>query len=143
MASCSSDRRIKVWDTASASELFTLNGHLDAVLTIALLPNGWLASGSSDSTIKVWDLEERKEVRTLHGHTNSVVSLQVLKNGNLVSDCGDDALKVWNPYLTRNNLLWSILGFGKRRGSIKTGLLSNDFMVTCCNTPTFRPLDEK
>ena len=49
MASCSADKTIKVWDTSSGTELSTLNGHADEVISIALLPNGWLASGSGDT----------------------------------------------------------------------------------------------
>ena len=133
MASCSADKTIKVWDTSSGIELSTLNGHVDRVLTIALLPNGWLASGSSDTTIKLWSLEERREVRTLRGHTKSVVSLAVLKNGNLVSYSKDDTIKIWNPYLAENNLLTTISGHGNTITILPIGVLSNDFLVTCFN----------
>ena len=131
MASCSVDKTIKVWDTSSGTELSTLNGHADEVISIALLPNGWLASGSGDKSIKVWNVEERKEVKTLRGHTDAIVSLAVLKNGNLVSYSHDDTIKIWNPYFAENNLLLTISGHGNTSSIIPIGLLSNDFLVTC------------
>ena len=108
LATSSDDQAIKVWNTTSGEELFTLKGHVGPIYSIAVLPNHWLASGSGDKSVKVWDLEERVEVRTLEGHTGSIYSLGVLKNGNLVSCSKDDSSKTWNPYLTTNNLLMTI-----------------------------------
>ena len=124
-----------MWDTASGQELFTLSGHESTVSTIALLPNGWLASGSYE-TIKLWDLEERKEVRTLEGHTDKILSLQVLKNGNLVSCSRDDELIIWDPYLHENNHLLTIEGHGNTKNwtydaVFLFGVLSNDHLVAC------------
>jgi WD40 repeat protein len=56
LASGSSDRTIKVWDTASGQELRTLKGHSSQVQSVAFSPDGSrLASGSDDQTIHVWD----------------------------------------------------------------------------------------
>ena len=139
LVSCSGDDMVKVWDTESGKELFTLEGHTDWISTIAMLPNGWLASGSEDTTIKLWDLNERKEVRTLQGHTRSIVSLKVLSNGNLVSCSEDDTLKTWNPYLTENNLLLTIEEHGNTSGElVPIGVLSNDFFVACSSDESYK-----
>ena len=111
-------------------ELFTLKAHTDIVCSLAILPNGWLASGSRDTTIKLWDLEERKVVKTLRGHRRGVVSLKVLKNGNLVSYSTDDTIKIWRPYQPENNLLATISGYGNTKWFIPLGILPNDFLVT-------------
>ena len=58
LVSCSEDETIKIWDTASGKDLFTLKGHTSRLFSIVILPNGWLASGSKDKTIKLWDRRE-------------------------------------------------------------------------------------
>ena len=73
LVSCSEDETIKVWDTTSGEDLFTLKAHTDRVYSLAILPNGWLTSGSRDKTIKVWNLQDKKEVRELRGHKDTVI----------------------------------------------------------------------
>jgi WD40 repeat protein len=46
---------LKIWDTASGTELATLVGHTDRIFSVAFSPDGkTLASGSWDGTIKLW-----------------------------------------------------------------------------------------
>ncbi|HEV3261375.1 MAG TPA: hypothetical protein VG013_31270 [Gemmataceae bacterium] len=50
---------------AGAKELFTLQGHRDTILSVAVAPDGRTAlSGGADNTIRIWNLETRKEVGT-------------------------------------------------------------------------------
>ena len=52
------DRTIKLWDTSTGEEVFTLRGHTSGVYTIAFSPDGRrLVSGSIDMTARVWDLD--------------------------------------------------------------------------------------
>lgn len=66
MVSASADKRVKIWDTGTAQELATLEGHKDMVWTAVFSPDGkTLATGSADSTVKLWhaattDKEARK-----------------------------------------------------------------------------------
>ncbi|KAK3347059.1 WD40-repeat-containing domain protein [Lasiosphaeria hispida] len=56
IASGSSDKTIKIWDTATGTYMRTLEGHSDYVNSIMFSPDSKLvASGSSDKTIKIWD----------------------------------------------------------------------------------------
>ena len=130
LASCSWDKTVKIWDTASGQEQFTLSGHTDFVNTIVMLPNGWLASASDDWTIKMWDLEERREVRTFLEHSSRMIVLKVLKNGNLVS-FSEDGIKIWNPYSMEKQVLLTISRLRDGRWCVPVGVLSNDFLVTC------------
>jgi WD40 repeat protein len=60
MASCSSDKTIKIWNYENpdfCSLLSTLRGHSDFVNTLLLLPDGYLASGSFDKTVKIWNVD--------------------------------------------------------------------------------------
>jgi WD40 repeat protein len=63
----------------------TLTGHTNSVLSLAVLPDGSLASGSGDKTIKIWDTIKGIEIKTLTGHTSEVLSLAVLPDGSLAS----------------------------------------------------------
>lgn len=65
LATGSHDNSIKLWDVESGSdsltfarfsEVLTLRGHEDAVVSVAFSPDGCcLASGSWDGTVKIWD----------------------------------------------------------------------------------------
>ena len=53
-ASESLDKKIIIWDTKSWSSIKTLTGHTSSVYSLAVLPDGSLASGSYDETIRIW-----------------------------------------------------------------------------------------
>jgi WD40 repeat protein len=56
LATGSFDRTIKLWDTTTGEEVFTLRGHTAGVLRVAFSPDGQrIASGSIDLTVRVWD----------------------------------------------------------------------------------------
>jgi len=62
--SASNDATIKVWDTQSGIELYTLQGHTDEVRAIVLTTDGSRAiSASADRCIKLWDIENGKEIK--------------------------------------------------------------------------------
>ena len=53
--------------------LRTLEGHKDAVMSVAFDPQGGtLASGSDDKTVKLWEVRSGKLLRTLEGHQSAV-----------------------------------------------------------------------
>ncbi len=63
--------------------------YLYSLYSLAVLPDGSLASGSYDAKIKIWDTIKGIEIKTLTGYTDWVRSLAVLPDGFLVS-CSDD-----------------------------------------------------
>jgi WD40 repeat protein len=102
----SDDTLIKVWQVSDGREVATLSSHRDAVLAIALSPNGRvLASGSWDRHIILWDLGSGTPIDTLTGHSAAVSSLAFgqERQGNgssplwLVSGSSDDTIRVWQP----------------------------------------------
>ena len=75
----------------------TLSSHNNSVLSLAVLPNGILASGSRDQTIKIWDSNTGALKLTILGHTDSVLQLSALPNGYLASLSGNKLIKIWDP----------------------------------------------
>ncbi|XP_078481474.1 zinc finger protein [Ciona intestinalis] len=89
----SSDKQIKVWDTATNYKCQkTLEGHGGIVL--ALTAHGdKLFSGSADCTIKIWSIATLVELNSIAAHENPVCTLVCINNmlfsGSLKS------IKVW------------------------------------------------
>jgi len=93
-SSWNSEDSFELWNASEGREIEELKGHLGSVCSLAVLPNGNLASGSGDYSIKIWNVEEGTEIKTLVGHTDSVNSLVVLPNGYLVSGSFDNSIKI-------------------------------------------------
>ena len=68
--------------------------HGAAVLSLAVLADGRLASGGVDGKIKLWPKEGMSEPVVLP-HGAAVGSLAVLANGRSASGGGDGTIKLW------------------------------------------------
>ncbi|KAF2626715.1 beta transducin-like protein HET-E4s [Macroventuria anomochaeta] len=67
LASASYDNIVKVWDASSGACLQTLEGHSDAVSSVAFSHDSTkLASASYDNTVKVWDASSGTCLQTLN-----------------------------------------------------------------------------
>ncbi|TAL67629.1 MAG: choice-of-anchor D domain-containing protein, partial [Bacteroidetes bacterium] len=97
LASCSSDKTIKLWDIISGTEIQTFPGQ-NSVSSIAFSPDGsMLASGHGDSTVKLWDINSGIEIRTFSGHTRSISSVAFCPDGlKLASGSYDKTIKLWD-----------------------------------------------
>jgi hypothetical protein len=97
LATGSDDGKAKVWDAANGRELFTLNGHTSAVLSVSWSLDGTrLATASADGTAKVWDAAGGRELLTLKGHTGLVWSVSWSRDGTRLATGSDDGTaKVW------------------------------------------------
>ena len=58
---------MRLWDAATAKELFTLKGHTRPITPLAFTPDGKLlvTTAGEDKTLKVWDCATGKEKLTI------------------------------------------------------------------------------
>jgi WD40 repeat protein len=63
VASCSSDKTVRVWDLATGQEVSVMEGHTDKVFGVAMSGNGEaVVSCSWDTTVRVWDAKSGEAV---------------------------------------------------------------------------------
>ncbi|HEX8423665.1 MAG TPA: LpqB family beta-propeller domain-containing protein, partial [Pyrinomonadaceae bacterium] len=60
------DAFIRLWDTATGTELRTLDGHTEFIMSLAFSGDGkYLLSGGQDRLAKLWEVESGKELASL------------------------------------------------------------------------------
>jgi WD40 repeat protein/transcriptional regulator with XRE-family HTH domain len=95
IATSGNDATIKVWDSETGAEIFTLIGHTGPTFGVAFSPKGqYLATSSVDRTVKVWKLpkagEQVTEPLTLYGNTGAVYQVAFSPDGTRVVSVGRD-----------------------------------------------------
>lgn len=86
--------------TVDGRELEALEGHSDQVLSLAVAPDGTLASGSLDRTVRLW--RDGQEQRALTRHAGPVNALAFSPDGQqLASASGDGTVRIWQHAIGR------------------------------------------
>jgi WD40 repeat protein len=92
------DNTIRLWDVTDGKVTSSLAGHSSVVTSLAVLPDGRLASGSWDQTIRLWDVSNSTSRQTsLEGHTGAAWALAVLRDERLASGSEDETIRLWDP----------------------------------------------
>ncbi len=92
-------RNIKViWDLETGKLLLTLNGHTQAVISLAFTSDGdRLISGSWDNTIRIWDLKRGTLLKTINSQSGGVCDIIMMPDGKqFVTGLEDGTIKFWN-----------------------------------------------
>ncbi|KAI9862795.1 MAG: hypothetical protein M1813_004291 [Trichoglossum hirsutum] len=97
VASASSDRTVRLWETATGSCCSTLEGHSDYIHAVAFSPDGQLvASASCDRTVRLWETATGSCCSTLEGHSHSISAVAFSPDGQLVASAsGDNTVRLW------------------------------------------------
>ncbi|EJC98375.1 WD40 repeat-like protein, partial [Fomitiporia mediterranea MF3/22] len=89
---------IMVWDIESRQAVKCLEGHVGAVNSVALSPDGkHIVSGSDDETIRIWNVEKGQTICDPRGgHVDAVWSVAFSHDGTRVaSGAADNTIRIW------------------------------------------------
>ena len=101
LASCGSDKKIKVFDVRSHRLLQHYDAHTDLINSIAFHPSGqYLLSTSNDGNLKIWDLRKGHILYTLIGHEGPSSSGTFSPVGDFFCSGGKDSvILIWKSSL--------------------------------------------
>ena len=134
------DGTVRLWDVATKTEVATLEGHTDWVLSASFSPDGSLVAstgGREDPTVRLWDVATQTEVAKLRGHAGAVrsVSFSSPDGGTLVSGSSDGTVRLWDVATHGPVAIWEDQGDAIRSVAFSADggtLVSASEDGTCC-----------
>jgi WD40 repeat protein len=114
---------LKIWNPQTEKYEFTMEGHMDLITCVIVLPNGRLVSGSCDKTLRVWNVQTGKQSNPkgnceliLRGHTDRINSIASLSDNQIVSGSNDKTIRIWD--LTKGECINILKGHCGRINSV-------------------------
>ena len=99
LASGGTDKKVRLWNTATGRLLGRLTGHVNGIAALTFSPDGTtLASASTDGAVLFWNTETRDQLPTrIAGHTELVKAVAFLKdNMTLASVAFNGVITFWD-----------------------------------------------
>ncbi len=92
------DKRVRVWESATATLEHNLWEHFGEVHAVAYSEDGqFLASGSADKAVTVWQLPTEEVRRKLKGHRAAVKCVTISPDNRWLASGGEDqAVRIWD-----------------------------------------------
>ena len=88
---------VRIWETDTGDQLFTLEDHIGAVSKYTFSPNSRMfASGGEDGTIVLWDLKTGKSLLNLTGHAQRIRGLAFSADSNTLASGGGNEIRLWD-----------------------------------------------
>ena len=142
----SAGRQVLIWEAATYRLRRTLEGHTDAVRSVAFAPDGTtLASAGADRTVRLWDASAGTALAALAASTKPVDCVAFSPDTSVLASAGEDAqIHLWQV-ASRQRLL-TLQGHAKRVRTVafspdKRTLASGSSRAWSCSTfrATARP----
>jgi WD40 repeat protein len=100
LASCSVDRTVRLWETATGRQIAVANGHGGSGDAVAFSSDGRrLAFGGNDGTVRLLEARTGLPLAVCRGHSGSITALAFSPDGRrLVSSASpeDDLCRLWD-----------------------------------------------
>lgn len=98
LATAGYDRKIILWDVATAEQRLTISVHNDAIYDAAFSPDGQtLATASGDETIKLWRVADGERLDTLSQPEAEQYTVAFSPDGKSIVGGGvDNRIRVWD-----------------------------------------------
>jgi WD40 repeat protein len=133
LVSGGADREARVWEPRGERLIRSLGGHADAVIAVAVTPDGKTVAtvnNGATPTVRLINVETGRDRRRLVGHTGAVYALALSADGELVASAGfDKSVRIWDmdgqerALLLGHDLAVSSLAFAPdRRTLVSAGM---------------------
>jgi len=98
IASCASDRYMKVFDLSTGKFVRSFEGHTHHVLGVSWRADGRvLATCGADKAVKVWDFQTGELIKTIQGFNKEVTAIEFMgSSDNMMCSSGDNKVSAKN-----------------------------------------------
>lgn len=98
------DNTVRLWNVETHTNIAKLEGHVEAVTSIAFSPKGMLlASGAGDGTVKLWDVNTHTNIATFEEHAVAITSVTFSPDGrHLAAGALDGTIELWDVEARQN-----------------------------------------